>query len=716
MIFTKQILKSILCVVLFWAIAICLLEAKVSVSVGGYGFFGNRYLKRTLQVLDPIDVGLEALSSAYVEDTIWVLTSELKNKGYPKPKFKILFMLRDQILYQGVWDGKFSPELPHEIYGDKLKIWVDAGLLHYYEHIEVDEIEGFSRDDVLSYFYPKSTLYVYKTDRYYTPKRLRKSVQAFEEALRLRGYHEAVVTVLSEDVSSKGPVNVRLGVKLGPLFYVDLMYVYMANTKDPLMLPLKFPGIPVDDELAWGGYAQAFKYKEVVYQEEWVTHVRHILTEFYLNRGYPEVAVDIRKVAEEQVSGGRINVTLQTHISPKEQVRVAGVEWVHAQATQVEALGADELRKGDLLNLLTVQKQRDKLYRLNVFESIDVRYDKVTPQAWKVRYITRPEKKYKVNVLAGYGSYEQLRAGVELERRNLFGLAHSLEARAIQSLKATHGNLKYVIPTFRGNSLKRFAMTRFLKREEISFDRQEWVNSLGVDYLWEGPKINVSTRYNFEVLKIIGSNIPETVGRLDTKVSSIEVGLQHNRVDNPIFPQKGYQLFAKGEFAFSFLGGTVNYERFEMGGAIHYPLQKSLILHARISNGWLVTPENKAKNLPINKRFFPGGAHSIRGFREGQASPVDARGERVGAETYLLYTLELEQKMLSSISLIAFFDGLGIAQRVQNLPTDQSLYSVGFGASVDTLVGPLRAEYGYNVKRRAQDPLGAFHIGVGFPF
>ncbi|MGN6385992.1 MAG: BamA/TamA family outer membrane protein, partial [Verrucomicrobiota bacterium] len=33
-----------------------------------------------------------------------------------------------------------------------------------------------------------------------------------------------------------------------------------------------------------------------------------------------------------------------------------------------------------------------------------------------------------------------------------------------------------------------------------------------------------------------------------------------------------------------------------------------------------------------------------------------------------------------------------------------------------TLIGPARLEYGYNLHRREEDPMGTLHFSIGFPF
>jgi outer membrane translocation and assembly module TamA len=130
----------------------------------------------------------------------------------------------------------------------------------------------------------------------------------------------------------------------------------------------------------------------------------------------------------------------------------------------------------------------------------------------------------------------------------------------------------------------------------------------------------------------------------------------------------------------------------------------------------VLTAGSAEQDLPINKRFFPGGENSIRGYQEGEAAPRDAQGNIVGAETYLFGSVELEQALTPSWSLVAFFDTVSFAEHLKDYPFDQSLFSVGGGISWKTIIGPVRLEYGYNLNPRPHDPVGTLQFSVGFPF
>jgi outer membrane translocation and assembly module TamA len=94
-----------------------------------------------------------------------------------------------------------------------------------------------------------------------------------------------------------------------------------------------------------------------------------------------------------------------------------------------------------------------------------------------------------------------------------------------------------------------------------------------------------------------------------------------------------------------------------------------------LSHGFVATVDGAAEDLPINRRFFPGGDNSIRGYQYGEAAPRDEFNALVGAETYTLANIEFEQGITPKWSFVFFFDALGEATRIADWPIDESLFS-----------------------------------------
>jgi len=181
-------------------------------------------------------------------------------------------------------------------------------------------------------------------------------------------------------------------------------------------------------------------------------------------------------------------------------------------------------------------------------------------------------------------------------------------------------------------------------------------------------------------------------------------------------PRTGYKALASLEVASTLLGGDVDYDRLEMAISGHFPLGGGRLVHLGLSHGLVFTPGGTKANLPFNKRFFPGGEDSVRGFRQGQASPRDSLGNVLGAETYILGNLELEQMLTPTWSVVGFVDGVGVAADLADYPASEGLFSIGGGVRYRTLIGPIRLEYGRVLNPRPDDPSWTVHLSIGFPF
>jgi outer membrane translocation and assembly module TamA len=255
-----------------------------------------------------------------------------------------------------------------------------------------------------------------------------------------------------------------------------------------------------------------------------------------------------------------------------------------------------------------------------------------------------------------------------------------------------------------------------LRREEISFIREEYGGGIGARRFFRPIDTDVSVRYNYQFLTALDNQAATAPGVQRTRVGAIVLDLRHDHRDNPLLPTRGYNLLGNIELASTSLGGEVDYQRFELAGSYHANLVGGLFLHLGLRHGAALQLSGANGELPFTKRFFPGGENSVRGYQQGEASPRDANGNLLGAETYLLGNVELEQFITPSWSLVGFVDAVGFAEHLRDYPASEAVYSAGGGIRWKSIVGPVRLEYGYNLNRRTGDPVGTIHFSLGFPF
>jgi outer membrane translocation and assembly module TamA len=82
----------------------------------------------------------------------------------------------------------------------------------------------------------------------------------------------------------------------------------------------------------------------------------------------------------------------------------------------------------------------------------------------------------------------------------------------------------------------------------------------------------------------------------------------------------------------------------------------------------------------------------------------------------LLLNVDLEQALTPKWSAVLFFDALGTAVNLEDYPSSEELYTLGLGVRYQTIIGPLRVEYGRNLNPRPTDPSGSLLFSLGFPF
>jgi outer membrane protein assembly complex protein YaeT len=453
-----------------------------------------------------------------------------------------------------------------------------------------------------------------------------------------------------------------------------------------------------------------------VYSRIWEQDYAQALRREQFEGGHADVRVEFTQAARE-LHAGTNYLDLRVEIDPGREIAVGSVEFEGHEETKESVLRRRvNVAGGDLLNPIKAERGRYRLARLGIFDSVELRYDRVNEDTRNVIYTVDEGKTLNFSILAGYGSYEKVRGGFELEQYNLWGRGHSSRLKAIQSLKSTSADYLYTMPELLGEDFDVFLNSSFLRREEIAFTRREFGGGAGVSRTFREIDTDLSVRYNYQVLTATREEIPPEFGLREADVSSFIFDMRHDRRDNPLTPRAGYKIFSSLEVASELLLGDVDFQRMETSISYHHPISRLQWIHFGISHGFVTTVSSPSVDLPINRRFFPGGDNSIRGYQFGEAAPRNDNGDFVGAETYTLANIEFEQGLTRSWSIIFFFDALGQAASMDDWPSNEGLYSAGLGIRWKSIIGPVRLEYGHNINPRDDDPNGTFHLSIGFPF
>ena len=133
------------------------------------------------------------------------------------------------------------------------------------------------------------------------------------------------------------------------------------------------------------------------------------------------------------------------------------------------------------------------------------------------------------------------------------------------------------------------------------------------------------------------------------------------------------------------------------------------------ARGGFILPFQGQNEIPIDERFFNGGARSVRSFTEMELGPKDSHHFPIGGEDFTTYNLEYTFPLYGDLEGAVFADAGSIGQKLSDGFGDLR-YAIGAGLRYRLPIGPLRIDYGYNPDRKTDESIGAFHISFGVAF
>jgi outer membrane protein insertion porin family len=324
-----------------------------------------------------------------------------------------------------------------------------------------------------------------------------------------------------------------------------------------------------------------------------------------------------------------------------------------------------------------------------------------------------------LGVYGGFATYEGAIGGFEFRNLNLLGSVRRIDSAIEFSMRGALGEIEYIDPWFLGSGYQMRTGLFATNREEDGYEKFK-----------TGGRYEMSKRFGRQMqdsLALFGEAAytdvhaaaidPIYLGDRHYLSHHLGVSFTHDRRDDPRKPRKGYIAQTSISAASSAIGSEVEF--LKATGRLGYYLphgQNTLRLSAKTG---MISPMGGTDAIPIDLRFFAGGAQSVRSFQErslGFKDPLS--GNAIGGNFYTLFNFEYEipVKQLEGFSLVPFADAGNLIIDDTDAGLDDMRYAVGLGLRYQTPIGPLRLEYGYNPDQRPGEPQGTFHIGFGFSY
>ncbi|MEM7697509.1 MAG: BamA/TamA family outer membrane protein, partial [Verrucomicrobiota bacterium] len=322
-------------------------------------------------------------------------------------------------------------------------------------------------------------------------------------------------------------------------------------------------------------------------------------------------------------------------------------------------------------------------------------------------------------VYGGYATYEGPIGGFEFKNLNLFGSVRTIDATIEASRRGARGEVGFTDPWFLWTDYEFNASIFALNRAEEGYDRF----TTGGRYqlgrtLGEEKRTTLSLFGEASYTDVHDTEIDEAlIGDRTYFANMVGVSFRHDRRDDPAKPRSGWIAQASAAVAADATGSEVEFFKATGGLGFYFPIKETTLrLRARAG---IIRPIGDQGDIPIDLRFFNGGANSVRSFEERRLGTRDpASGFPVGGEFFSVASLEYDIPIeaINGLSVVPFADAGNLILDADDASLDDLRYAVGLGLHYNTPIGPLRVEYGINPDKRADEPDGVLHVGFGVAF
>jgi outer membrane protein assembly factor BamA len=517
------------------------------------------------------------------------------------------------------------------------------------------------------------------------------------------------------------------------------------------------------------------------------------------DRGYGDATVDTSVVVDTASRLADVGLRLTpNHLTTVGRITVTGAQRVDVATIRRSIT----FRQGDLFRQSDVLESQRNLYESNLFRlaTIDVptQFDSVK----NVNIDVTEAPLHEARVGPGLTNIDFLQVQAHYTSYNLFGgarrldldgsignlFASSLQGRGTfrnirSDLAAPDTNISpYVEPTYTASI--DFKQPAFLQRPADAagfgaFAHRNINPGVFIDRGVGGTatfthqlqiRAPVSLNYRYEINRVQASDVyfcvnfgvcdSLTIGTLRSHQSLSPLTLTGfiDRSDVPFSPTKGYVARLDFEHASAYTGSDYRYNRLFFDAAVYgHKSRTQNIYTAHLRVGW-VRPVNSGADIGLlhpRKRFYAGGANSVRGYSENQLGPriltIDDSTLVKGAKSLPGGTCALTPEAvkfcdpnspdlkpndfipqpLGGTSLIegsveyrvplplgphlrnfigaVFVDGGVVGsgsirgiQTVTNIVKGTAAITPGFGVRYNSPVGPIRVDFGINPNRAEQ--------------
>lgn len=371
-------------------------------------------------------------------------------------------------------------------------------------------------------------------------------------------------------------------------------------------------------------------------------------------------------------------------------------------------------KMGDLFRRSLLQDSQRRLYGLELFQFANIQTVNPELEATEVpiRITVAEGNHQRVNFGVGYGTEEKARVDAEYRHVNFLGDArlagvHARWSSLDRGIRLNFNQPYFFAPHFSlgGEAQLWYTFTPAYQSIVTSAkatlmhrgtERTSWAVSLTNEHV--NSTIAPAVRSDSTLRNnLISLGLDPTTDTQNGTLNAMGFDLQHSTADSVLNAHHGYQIALHAEQAGRFVPGTFNYYALAIDGRHYLPIGDTVVLASRLQLGNIQPVVDDRPNVPFSKKYFLGGATSLRGWGRYEVSPLSDSGLPIGGDSLLSFSEELRAELRGKLGAVLFLDGGNVWADSWGVNFNDLRYAVGPGLRYQTPVGPIRFDVGYQL-------------------
>ena len=437
----------------------------------------------------------------------------------------------------------------------------------------------------------------------------------------------------------------------------------------------------------------------------------NMLYSFYRAHGYHDVSIDVQTLFDDNLS----QVGIVYDISEGEVHLISEIEIIGNDRTPEHVIRRELLfREKDPLNMEHIIASQKKLYDLLVFRTVNIRPEYYGQQRAKVVVEIQEDPRFGVSYGLRYNSEEKLEVFGQLDLINLFG--HGRSGLIFYRQNDRQKDLRFSLkdPYIFGLKLNTLYSISYLDETLGGFRSEEF--GLTIQQTIPFP-FDSSISYLFRLNRIHTYEL-DPIGPFPFDFTLFLPEFQafwvrDTRV-NRINAKQGSFLSLSSRYSPTFLKSDLSFISFFGQYSLYLRIHPLLVW---ASNYRIGIADAFDQVLIPSRRYFAGGANSIRGFERDMVGPYDPYlNMPIGGEATFIVNQELRFPVLKWLEGVAFFDLGNVYRYLDEFDPLDVRTAAGFGLRLNLPAIFLRLDYGINLSPREFEPKTVFYISIGQAF